>query len=184
MLLHPANLLLLDEPTNHLDLRAKDVLLDALQKFTGTVVFVSHDRYFIDKLATKVFEVGGGEVHAFPGDYEEFQRYKQRETTPPETVSLPAATAPEPEDGQPTTDDRPKRMNPQRLRQLQDRCEEMEEQIVRTEAEIAACEAALSNFVSVEETQRQTELLTTKRSELESLMAEWEELAGTLEAAQ
>ncbi|MGZ4873305.1 MAG: ribosomal protection-like ABC-F family protein, partial [Candidatus Angelobacter sp.] len=54
MLLHPSNFLLLDEPTNHLDLRAKDVLLDSLQKFTGTVVFVSHDRYFIDKLATRV----------------------------------------------------------------------------------------------------------------------------------
>src|SRR3989442_343840 len=62
MLLHPANFLLLDEPTNHLDLRAKDVLLNALVEYTGTVVFVSHDRYFIDKLATRVFEVGGGKV--------------------------------------------------------------------------------------------------------------------------
>ena len=58
MLLHPANFLLLDEPTNHLDMRAKDVLLKALTDYTGTVVFVSHDRYFIDKLATRVFEVG------------------------------------------------------------------------------------------------------------------------------
>ena len=60
MLLHPANFLLLDEPTNHLDMRAKDVLLKALSEFTGTVVFVSHDRYFIDKLATRVFEIGDG----------------------------------------------------------------------------------------------------------------------------
>ena len=66
MLLHPSNFLLLDEPTNHLDLRAKDVLLDSLQKFTGTVVFVSHDRYFIDKLATRVFEIGEGRVKVFP----------------------------------------------------------------------------------------------------------------------
>src|SRR5207253_10022109 len=62
MLLHPANFLLLDEPTNHLDLRAKDVLLSALEGYTGTVVFVSHDRYFIDKLATRAFQIGGGRV--------------------------------------------------------------------------------------------------------------------------
>ena len=72
MLLHPSNFLLLDEPTNHLDLRAKDVLLDSLQKFTGTVVFVSHDRYFIDKLATRVFEIGDGRVEIFPGNYEDY----------------------------------------------------------------------------------------------------------------
>ncbi len=58
LLLRPSNFLLLDEPTNHLDMRAKDVLLESLQGFTGTLVFVSHDRYFIDKLATRVYEVG------------------------------------------------------------------------------------------------------------------------------
>ncbi|HEY6290675.1 MAG TPA: ABC-F family ATP-binding cassette domain-containing protein, partial [Terriglobia bacterium] len=65
MLLHPPNFLLLDEPTNHLDLRAKDVLLEALSRFSGTVVFVSHDRYFIDKLATRIFEIGGGQLHDY-----------------------------------------------------------------------------------------------------------------------
>jgi ATP-binding cassette, subfamily F, member 3 len=77
LLLHPANFLLLDEPTNHLDLRAKDVLLDALMKYTGTVVFVSHDRYFIDKLATRVFEIGEGKVEVFPGNYEDYLWRKQ-----------------------------------------------------------------------------------------------------------
>src|SRR5437762_10731619 len=72
MLLHPANFLLLDEPTNHLDMRAKDVLLEALSKYTGTVVFVSHDRYFIDRLATRVFEIGEGRVEVYPGNYEDF----------------------------------------------------------------------------------------------------------------
>src|SRR5208337_3906419 len=69
--------LLLDEPTNHLDMRAKDILLDALMKYTGTVVFVSHDRYFIDKLATRVFEVGDGKVEIFPGNYEDYLWRKQ-----------------------------------------------------------------------------------------------------------
>src|ERR1700694_4632302 len=73
MLMMPSNFLLLDEPTNHLDMRAKDVLLTALQEYTGTVIFVSHDRYFIDKLATRVFEIENGEVTIFPGNYEDYQ---------------------------------------------------------------------------------------------------------------
>src|SRR5258708_25406108 len=77
MLLHPPNFLLLDEPTNPLDLRAKDVLLEALVKYTGTAVFVSHDRYFIDKLATRVFEVGEGKVEVYPGNYEDYLWRKQ-----------------------------------------------------------------------------------------------------------
>jgi ATP-binding cassette, subfamily F, member 3 len=72
MLLRPANTLLLDEPTNHLDLDSKDVLLEALEDFGGTLIFVSHDRYFVDKLATKVIDIGRGEAVVYPGNYEEF----------------------------------------------------------------------------------------------------------------
>src|ERR1700741_1278167 len=77
LLMHPANFLLLDEPTNHLDMRAKDVLLEALASYTGTVVLVSHDRYFIAKLATRVFEVGDGRVEVYPGNYEDYLWRKQ-----------------------------------------------------------------------------------------------------------
>ena len=73
MLLRPSNTLLLDEPTNHLDLDSKDVLLEALEDFGGTLILVSHDRYFIDRLATKVIEVGNGEALVYPGGYEEFR---------------------------------------------------------------------------------------------------------------
>jgi ATP-binding cassette subfamily F protein 3 len=72
MLLRPANTLLLDEPTNHLDLDSKDVLLEALEDFGGTLIFVSHDRYFVDRLATKVIAVGHGTVEIYPGTYEQF----------------------------------------------------------------------------------------------------------------
>ncbi|MGH9309336.1 MAG: ATP-binding cassette domain-containing protein [Vicinamibacterales bacterium] len=80
MLLRPSNTLLLDEPTNHLDLDSKDVLLDALEDFGGSLIFVSHDRYFVDKLATKIVEIGGGGALVYPGNYEEFLwSRKQRE---------------------------------------------------------------------------------------------------------
>ncbi len=78
LLLRPANLLLLDEPTNHLDIHSKQVLLDSLKKFRGTIVFVSHDRYFVDALATRVLEVGNTMVVSYPGNYEDFLAAKEK----------------------------------------------------------------------------------------------------------
>jgi ATP-binding cassette subfamily F protein 3 len=77
MLLRPSNTLLLDEPTNHLDLDSKEVLLDALQDFGGTLLFVSHDRYFVERLATKIIEVGNGTASIYPGTYREFLWHKE-----------------------------------------------------------------------------------------------------------
>jgi ATP-binding cassette subfamily F protein 3 len=188
MLLHPSNFLLLDEPTNHLDMRAKDVLLESLEKYNGTVVFVSHDRYFIDKLATRVFEIGGGRVEVFPGNYEDYVWRKQRaledETGSDRNDRVSLA---------PTLSDVPgyakqkaqakKRINPIKLKQMQERHHRVEEHIARLEDDIAECERELQSFVSVEETQRWTDLLAKRRGELEPLMAEWEELSQTLETA-
>jgi ATP-binding cassette subfamily F protein 3 len=190
MLLRPANFLLLDEPTNHLDLRAKDVLLEALRNFTGTIVFVSHDRYFIDRLATRVFEVGEGEVRIYSGNYEDYWRQKERLA---EAAAAGGHDSPAPPAGNQTTGGAPvenadaqpvaRRINPQRLRQMQERCTELEDLVARAEVDIAGCEEALSAFVSPDETQRQIERLARKRAELESLMAEWEELASVLEGS-
>ena len=98
LLLRPSNLLLLDEPTNHLDIRAKDVLLPALLEFEGTMVFVSHDRYFIDRLANKVIHIEDGDVEVYPGGYEEFlwsrQRRAREEPEQPERASESEAPPP------------------------------------------------------------------------------------------
>jgi ATP-binding cassette subfamily F protein 3 len=206
MLLHPANFLLLDEPTNHLDLRAKDVLLEALMKYTGTVVFVSHDRYFIDKLATRVFEIGNGKVEIFPGNYEDYLWRKQAQgqkqgraaTTVdvPKPPSIPSPSNTVPVNGnQPSAietrlaaspaaeaaDPKAKRLNPIKRQQMKDRLREIEEEIARAEAAIALCESQLQTFVSAEETHRQTQELARHKSEVQSLMKEWEELSGVLE---
>jgi ATP-binding cassette, subfamily F, member 3 len=185
MLLRPSNFLLLDEPTNHLDLRAKDVLLNALAEFAGTVVFVSHDRYFIDKLATRVFEIGSGEVHVFPGNYEDYlyRKSKSGEAQPVadaveaklEKVVVPEVAA---SNGAPKS----KRLNPIKLQQLEERLPQIEEEITRIEAGIAECEAALQSFVSAAATQRQTELLATRKADLERLLAEWEDVSNTIAA--
>jgi len=77
MLLRPSNTLLLDEPTNHLDLDSKEVLLDALVDYGGTLIFVSHDRYFVERLATRIIEIGNGTAVIYPGTYKEFLYHKQ-----------------------------------------------------------------------------------------------------------
>jgi ATP-binding cassette, subfamily F, member 3 len=77
MLLRPSNALLLDEPTNHLDLDSKEVLLDALVDYGGTLIFVSHDRYFVERLATKIIEIGNGTATVYPGTYQEFLWHKE-----------------------------------------------------------------------------------------------------------
>jgi ATP-binding cassette subfamily F protein 3 len=100
LLLHPVNCLFLDEPTNHLDLLSKDVLLDALVRYPGTLVFVSHDRYFIEKLATRVLELEGGRARVFPGDYPYYLWRKQQEAAgeavvPREAPVVPKAVEPQ-----------------------------------------------------------------------------------------
>jgi len=181
MLLRPSNFLLLDEPTNHLDMRAKDMLLEALEQYAGTVVFVSHDRYFIDKLATRVFEIGEGEVRIFPGNYEDYLWRKQSRG---EAAAVEqAAVAPSLPGNGNAPAPKAKKINPIRLREMEQQRQQLEEDIARAEADIAACEQDLQVFVSADETQRQSTLLEQRRQELAAMLAQWEEVSQALEAA-
>ena len=185
MLMQPSNFLLLDEPTNHLDMRAKDVLLESLQEFTGTVVFVSHDRYFIDKLATRVFEVEDGRVHVFPGNYEDYWWRKSGGASPAPAVETREAVA-APDQPAAATDAgqgaRPARLNPIKLRRMKERRQEIEVEVSKLEVEIADYEGALGRFVSGEETARLSDLVTTRRADLAALLKEWEDVAQLIEA--
>src|SRR5712672_2195819 len=195
LLLHPANFLLLDEPTNHLDLRAKDVLLDALTDYAGTVVFVSHDRYFIDKLATRVFEIGGGKVEIYPGNYEDYLWRKQGGNTEQEerlASALEAGTsvAEVPANGrrelnqsqeEPAAGSKVKRLNPIKRQQVEQRVRELEKEISSVEAAIAGCETVLQNFVSVDENHRHSQELDQHKARHAALIEEWENLAQVLQ---
>ena len=179
MLLAPSNFLLLDEPTNHLDMRAKDVLLESLKEFNGTIVFVSHDRYFIDNLAQRVFEIQDGHVHVYPGNYEDYLWRKaggpeamaaQASAAEPVPVAVPVAAKPKP------------RVNPMKLEKIKTRLAEVETRVAELESEVAQHETALADFKSAAETQRVSDLLTERRKELEARVAEWEELSAEIEA--
>ena len=196
LLLHPSNFLLLDEPTNHLDLRAKDVLLEALSRYTGTVVFVSHDRYFIDKLATRVFEIGDGKVVVYPGNYEDYLWRKQggnakqeesiRQELKAEAAGEPIAPSPSNGNHNPgpeTAAPKAKRLNPIKRKQIEERIRVLEAEIGRAESAIAQCETAMQEFVNAEETQRQVQELEQQKAAHATLVKEWETLADSLQQA-
>jgi ATP-binding cassette subfamily F protein 3 len=185
MLLRPSNFLLLDEPTNHLDMRAKDVLLEALQEFTGTIVFVSHDRYFLEHLATRVFEVEEGEIRAFSGTYADYQwrksgGHEQTPTLKDVLIGVPPAepiSMPSPSSTQPG-----RRINPIKLKQMQETAQKLEAQIASLEAEVQNSELALSDFVGADEAVRLSNVLESKRAELDRAMLEWEQVTEQIEA--
>jgi ATP-binding cassette, subfamily F, member 3 len=205
ILVSPSNFLLLDEPTNHLDMRAKDVLLDALAAFSGTVVFVSHDRYFIDRLATRVLEVENGAITAYEGTYEDYRRKKEQlaaAATVPTVGAKPQAVAKvepatqhgttivieggpddidEPPAAAPAAGNRARRLNPIKQRQMEERCAFLEEEIPRIEASIEHTEQQLGVYVSATETQRLSDLAAELRRQLTALTAEWGDLTVQLE---
>src|ERR1022692_4849241 len=172
LMVSPSNFLLLDEPTNHLDMRAKDVLLEALAAFSGTVVFVSHDRYFIDRLATRVLEVEGGSVTSHEGNYEDYLRRKEEQSAAVSNsdaaapsrqtaaVQINLEVAPVSSNGSTANDvaskDRPKRLNPIKQKQMEERCAFLEEEVPRIEAALSHTEQQLGVYVSATDTQRLT----------------------------
>ncbi len=235
MLVSPANFLLLDEPTNHLDMRAKDVLLDAVRSFTGTVLFVSHDRYFIDGLATRVFEVEERRVHIYPGNYEDYMhrkgggipstaaetmaRMKTDTVTgarvdaatgmlqPVKQVGKAAEPLPTPKDPVPTPEEalafaavpstheiegslaavkpapkvQVKRLNPLKLKQVEDRVEAIEAELPQLEVRITQAEQQQSVFTTAEAAKVLAAELEALRERQAMLTSEWEDLATQLE---
>jgi ATP-binding cassette subfamily F protein 3 len=109
MLARPAALLCMDEPTNHLDLASKEVLEEALSGFTGTIVFISHDRYFINRIATQVVEVDRGHLATYLGSYDD---YLARKTAPAATAAAEPKTARDPARGGPPTATVPRASDP------------------------------------------------------------------------
>ncbi len=191
MLLVPSNLLLLDEPTNHLDIDAKEVLLQALRKFSGTVLFVSHDRYFLDHLATKVFAIKDGEMIMYPGNYIEFLDYLEREGLS-ENPQTPTEATPAELSKQAEKDKRVRNWKEEKRRKRESErltrlIDELEEEIDRKE------EGSKTLLHQMAEPQYATnfgelEKLSTLKAgfdkEIEALTARWEEAAAQLEALE
>jgi len=196
MLLRPSNTLLLDEPTNHLDIDSKEVLLDALVDYGGTLVFVSHDRYFVEKLATKIVEVGDGKATIYPGTYESFLWSKQQKEAPTSKLdtSRPKTRDPRPKAQAPSPkpqayEDRKKESVEKRKRErafkaLKDRVAELEARIADREKAIKDVEQVMAAPDFYSDHEKSKPVLAQHQAlmwEVGELLGQWEMLQGEAE---
>jgi ATP-binding cassette subfamily F protein 3 len=185
MLVRPAALLCLDEPTNHLDLASRAVLEAALVAFEGTLVFISHDRYFINRLATRVLAISNGRVTAYPGNYDEYRAALER-GGPAIPGGAPAiSTGPVPaETPRREARPRPGRVEPE-VRRMRRRLVELEQQVHLLEERLRELGTALGDPALYLDGAR-ARAVAAERKEAEAqvawLMHEWEELSTALSA--
>ena len=181
MLLKPSNTLLLDEPTNHLDIDSTNVLLDALLDYGGTLIFVSHDRHFVDQLATKVLKVSNGGVMVYPGTYEEY-RWSIQQRTQTLGKSTKKIQEKSPSSNQYTAHRHGQleaRKQQRKLRALQDRITDLEHRISKREEEVRKLEKVMAepSFYSDERKSKDTIDKHQKLMwEVGDLMNQWEGL--------
>ena len=179
-----ANFLMLDEPTNHLDIHSVELLVEALNKYEGSIILVSHDRYFISKAANKIWEIVDGEIKEFKGTYHEWVEWKERmaaraiEEAPKKEEkekekSKPAPVAPQPQAKQGNTP-----INKE-LQKLQKTFQQLEEKIAAKKAEKEKLEAALGNpdtYSDPKKFQDTEKSYKAVGAELEQMNVQYEEL--------
>ena len=183
LMLEPYNLLVLDEPTNHMDMRSKDILKDALQKFDGTVVVVSHDREFLDGLVDRIYEFRDGGVREYLGDIWYFLEKRKVESLQDiERKDRPAATAKAAESNAGKLTYEQKKEQEKLLRKLRKAVESVEEELAKVEKEIADYDARLA--VATEYNAEEYAKYNALKEHYDHLMHEWEKASYELEITE
>lgn len=177
LLLIPHNLLVLDEPTNHLDIHSKDILLQSLSGFEGSIVFVSHDRYFIEHLATKVLELTPGNHRLFPGDYHYYlwKKEQEQEQAGQENNEHPSSRTPSM--GKLDHEEEKKQRN--QLKRLQQREEELMQTIERLDQEMHHLQQQLQDpavYSDAEKAHETQQAIEQTRKKQEEAVAEWQQI--------
>ncbi len=170
------NLLLLDEPTNHLDITSREALEDALLDYNGTMLIVSHDRYFINKLSTRILRLGRNGAEDFGNDYEEYLSRLE---------ALKAEKAAQPKEKEQKEDGyKQRKLKDSEKRKLAAACRRIEAEISKTEDEINSAQAELEKPETAADFERVIELtekIDELNTKLEQLLEEWEETQSKLE---
>ena len=186
MLVRPAALLCLDEPTNHLDLASREVLEDALALFPGTIVFISHDRYFINRIATSVLHVHHGVLTRYLGTYDDYLSAQAQAPGAGSGATSTRPSAPSVGAERRTAASKPgKKRVSSGVRELRRRLEEVETRVRELEARLAEIAAALSDPALYTDGERARAVVHERKSaeeQLAWLMREWEEISTALAA--
>ena len=174
MSLKRGNFLILDEPTNHLDISTKEVLEDALDEYTGTILFVSHDRYLLNKIADRIVEIRDGKAYEYKGNYDDYLRARELEIKAEEAKASIPSPAPQPEKKQYRT----KSQRAEDVRKKQELAK-LEQSISDLEQEIAGMEEMICDPEIAADYQKMDKLcreLEEKKGELNTMMDNWLEM--------
>ncbi|MFD2670823.1 ABC-F family ATP-binding cassette domain-containing protein [Marinicrinis sediminis] len=178
LMLKRANVLILDEPTNHLDLFSKEILESALMDYEGTVLFISHDRYFLNKLAERVVELSASGVQHFLGNYDDYIEKKQElseitSSGSDRSMQQDATVSPDSYE-QSKQQKREERNRQRKIEKLEQDIAELEDEIARIEATISDPKIA-ADYVQLQE---ENEKLEARKNQLDVLYADWEALSS------
>ena len=171
------NLLILDEPTNHLDIQSREWIEEAVEEYEGNLLFVSHDRYFIDRFATRIWMLEGGHITDFKGTYQEYLAMRQRQKNQPQPAAQVQAQAPK------EKKEKPKR--PGGTKNLEKEVAAAERAVAKAEEQMyelgLQIEEAASDYLKLQELYEQREAL---EEEILKLYGTWERLSAELEEAR
>jgi ATP-binding cassette, subfamily F, member 3 len=204
LLVKPENLMVMDEPTNHLDIASSEKLIDALEEFTGTLLFVSHNQSFINRLATKIWDIGDGEIVEYPGNLEEYFDHIERQENAFEkeigkgdgqkAKAGPGGETPKAQGGKRPSKKELKRARAEKRRIMSDALQPIREELERLEDRIAGLE---SKQKELEKVLADTEIFkdknksvpmineyTANREKLDELLVRWERKQDRLESVK
>jgi ATP-binding cassette subfamily F protein 3 len=174
-----ANFLILDEPTNHLDIQSVNILIQALQQYEGTFIVVSHDRYFLDNVANKIWFIEDHKIKVYPGTYAEYDVWLAKRKLLPKEPPAPKPEKKE-EKKEPVAVKKPDDEKSKQLKKLNQDLAKMEEQIIELEKTIKQLEAQLADdglYSDAKKANEVTELYQLRKLDLKEIQAKWEMLA-------
>ncbi len=173
-----SNFLILDEPTNHLDIQSVNILIQALQQYEGTFISVSHDRYFLDIVANKIWFIEEDKIKEYPGTYAEFEEWDAKRVKP-----VPKAIPVKPEEKKPAVKEPVPASALQQLKKLNDKLKRTEDEIAVFEQSVKNCEAELAKeeiFSNQQKLDEANKKYLAEKALLDAAQNTWEELAAEI----